>query len=125
MVLDEPLELDDEPLLHRGRVPVVAGAAPVLGLDGRELVVVLEEELEPLEGDVDLQVRAELALELRGLAAWAGKGCEIPNFGGSYLDRFPLVSANFWTSDHLWERSRRVDAFAGTRARGTLMLKRP
>jgi hypothetical protein len=37
---------------------------------------------------------------------------------------FPLVSADFWTSDHLSERSRRADAFSGTRARGTLTLKR-
>ena len=37
---------------------------------------------------------------------WAGKGCEIPNFKGSYLGRFPLVSADFWTSDHPSERSR-------------------
>ena len=36
----------------------------------------------------------------------AGKGCEIPNFKGSYLGRFPLVLADFWTSDHLLERSR-------------------
>ena len=36
----------------------------------------------------------------------AGKGCEIPNFKGSYLGRFPLVLADFWTSDHLSERSR-------------------
>ena len=36
----------------------------------------------------------------------AGKGCEIPNFKGSYLGRFPLVMADFWTSDHLSERSR-------------------
>ena len=35
----------------------------------------------------------------------AGKGCEIPNFKGSYLGRFPLVLADFWTSDHLSERS--------------------
>ena len=56
--------------------------------------------------------------------ARAGKESEIPNFKGSYLGRFPLVSADFWTSDHLSERSRRVDAFSGTRARGTLMLKR-
>jgi hypothetical protein len=40
------------------------------------------------------------------------------------LGRFPLVSADFWTSDHLLERSRSVDAFFGTRARGTLTLKR-
>ena len=54
----------------------------------------------------------------------AAKGCEIPNFKGSYLGRFPLVLADLWTSDHLSERSRSVDAFSGTRARGTLMLKR-
>ena len=36
----------------------------------------------------------------------AGKGCEIPNFKGSYLGRFPLVSADSSTSDHLSERSR-------------------
>ena len=54
----------------------------------------------------------------------AAKGCEIPNFKGSYLGRFPLVSANSWTSDHLSERSRNVNAVFGTRARGTLTLKR-
>ena len=36
----------------------------------------------------------------------AGKGCEIPNFKGSYLGRFPLVLADFSTSYHLSERSR-------------------
>ena len=56
--------------------------------------------------------------------ARAGQESEIPNFKGSYLGRFPLVSADFWTSDHLLERSRSVDAFSGTRARGTLTLKR-
>ena len=54
----------------------------------------------------------------------AGKASDIPNFKGSSLGRFPLVSADFWTSDHLLERPRSVDAFSGTRARGTLMLKR-
>ena len=54
----------------------------------------------------------------------AGQESEIPNFKGSYLGRFPLVLADFWTSDHLSERSRSVDAFSGTRARGTLTLKR-
>ena len=54
----------------------------------------------------------------------AGKESEIPNFKGSDLGRFPLVSADFWTSDHLSERPRSVDAFIGTRARGTLTLKR-
>ena len=54
----------------------------------------------------------------------AAKESEIPNFKGSYLGRLPLVSADFWTSDRLSERSRSVDAFSGTRARGTLTLKR-
>jgi hypothetical protein len=54
----------------------------------------------------------------------AGKECEIPNFKGSDLGRFPLVSADVWTSDHLSERSRSVGAVSGTRARGTLTLKR-
>ena len=36
---------------------------------------------------------------------------------GSSLGRVPLASADFWTSDHLLERPRRVDAFSGTRAR--------
>ena len=54
----------------------------------------------------------------------AGKESEIPNFKGSYLGRFSLVSADFWTSDHLLERSRSMDVFSVTRARGTLTLKR-
>ena len=56
-------------------------------------------------------------LRQRDAAPRAGKGCEPPNFKGSSLGRFPLVSADFWTSDHLSERSRRVDAFSATRAR--------
>ena len=67
-------------------------------------------------------------LRLGGLAlaagGRAGQESEIPNFKGSYLGRFPLVSADFWTSDHLSERYRSVNAFPGTRARGTLTLKR-
>ena len=69
----------------------------------------------------------ELLLLVRSLSPrvnGAGKESDIPNFKGSYLGRFPLVSADFWTSDHLSERSRRVGAFSGTRARGTLTLKR-
>jgi hypothetical protein len=42
----------------------------------------------------------------------AAKESEILNFKGSDLGRFPLVSADFWTSDHPSERSRRVDAFS-------------
>ena len=54
----------------------------------------------------------------------AAKESELPNFKGSDLGRFPLVSADFWTSDHRSERSRSINAFFGTRARGTLTLKR-
>ena len=50
----------------------------------------------------------------------AGQESEIPNFKGSFLGRFPLVSADFWTSDHLSERSRSVNAFFwSARARNT------
>ena len=61
--------------------------------------------------------------DLRRVLDRAGQESEIPNFKGSHLGRFPLVSADFWTNDHLSERSRSVDAFSGTRARGTLTLK--
>ena len=54
----------------------------------------------------------------------AAQESEIPNFKGSDLGHFPLVLANSWTSDHLSERSRSVDAVSVTRARGTLTLKR-
>jgi TPR repeat protein len=54
----------------------------------------------------------------------AAQESEIPNFKGSDLGQFPLVSADFWTSDHLSERPRSVDVFSVTRARGTLTLKR-
>ena len=87
-------------------------------------------------GDDDDGVPADVGLHVlfRGLddggyVAWrvtvrAAKESEIPNFKGSFLGRFPLVSADFWTSDHLLERLRSVGAFPGTRARGTLKLKR-
>ena len=54
----------------------------------------------------------------------AAKGCENPNFKGSYLGRFPLVLADLWTSDHLSERSRSMDVVSRTRARGTAKFKR-
>ena len=50
----------------------------------------------------------------------AAQESEIPNFKGSFLGHFPLVSADFWTSDHLSERSRSVDVFSrDARARNT------
>ena len=55
--------------------------------------------------------------------AWAAQGCEILNFQGSYLGQFPLVSAHFWTSDHLSSSSRKVDPFSDTFDRQKLKLK--
>ena len=72
----------------------------------------------------DLLAKLEGADGERPAENRAGQESEIPNFKGSDLGRFPLVSADFWTSDHLSERSRSVNAFSGTRARGTLTLKR-
>ena len=70
-----------------------------------------------------LAPRAAAAV-LADVAAGAARESELPNFKGSFLGRFPLVSADLWTSDHLSARPRSVDAFPGTRARGTLTLKR-
>ena len=67
----------------------------------------------------------EAASLLDAVQRRAGQESEIPNFKGSFLGRFPLVLADFWTSDRLSERSRSVDAFfRNARARGTLALKR-
>ena len=65
-----------------------------------------------------------LYLNVKLVPVRAAQESEIPNFKGSDLGQFPLVSADFWTSDHLLGRSRSVDVFSGTRARGTLTLKR-
>ena len=80
----------------------------------------------PAEDCVRFVVKANPRPELQVVAASAraGKGCENPNFKGSYLGRFSLVSADFSTSDHLSERSRSVNVVSGTRARGTPTLKR-
>ncbi|KAH8064286.1 tRNA methyltransferase [Aureococcus anophagefferens] len=59
--------------------------------------------------------REQREFEARSRAA---QESEIPNFKGSDLGHFPLVSADFWTSDHLSERSRSVDVFSVTSARG-------
>ena len=58
-------------------------------------------------GDIGVLFSTVSAVAIVG----AGKECEMTNFKGSHLGRFPLVSAAFWTGDHLSERSRRVDAF--------------
>ena len=57
---------------------------------------------------------AKLKAHCRDAGVWprAAKGCESLNFEGSYLSQFPLVSAHFWTSDHLSSSSRTVNAFS-------------
>ena len=70
----------------------------------------LNEEIAKFDQVLNKSLGGVLLDEATGavVATWsrAGKGCEIPNFKGSYLGRFPFVSADFWTSDHLSERSR-------------------
>ena len=76
-----------------------------------------------LEAYLDADLRE--AARLHSLVALrAAQESEIPNFKGSDLGHFPLVSADSWTSDHLSERSRSVDVISVTRARGKLTLKR-
>jgi len=101
---------------------LVAALARAQGLDREPLVDEARALLRELGSAREAAARLEGALSIA--EARAAKGCEIPNFKGSYLGRFPLVLADFWTSDHLSERSRSVDAFSRTRARGTLTLKR-
>ena len=83
-----------------------------------------------LSGAFPLDVQERIVRSIAGLEnavivqPRAAQESEIPNFKGFYLGRFPLVSADFWTIDHLSERSRSVNAFfPGTRPRGTLMSK--
>ena len=68
VLADHLLEQLDQALLDARRRPVLAGPRAVLRADPLELVVVLEEEAQPLVAHVLLEVRAELALQLRRLA---------------------------------------------------------
>ena len=49
-------------------------------------------------------LRAHRAFGVQEAFNGAGKECDIPNFKGASLGCLPLVSANFWTSDHPSER---------------------
>ena len=82
---------------------VAAGAAATLGTDAAAAAADVAGQIfgALLGGDARDAWTAAASTALVG----AGKGCEIPNFKGSYLGRFPLVLADFWTSDHLSERS--------------------
>ena len=101
-------------LSEAGSVSTVATALPVAPI-AVDLATSGTYRPEPAADDA----RATAAVSPR-----AAQESEIPNFKGSDLGHFPLVSPDFWTSDHLSERSRRVDVFLVTRARGTLTLKR-
>ena len=61
---------------------------------------------------LDAQLRDMERHAGRPVETRAAKGCEILNFEGSYLGQIPLVSAHFWTSDHLSSSSRTVNAFS-------------
>ena len=86
-----------------------------------------------LGSGVPLVMASLLAFAAQGLpgadplgACFAGqhKAAKVANFKGSCLGRFPLFLADFWTSDHLSERSRSMNVVPRTRARGTAKLKR-
>ena len=62
-------------------------------------------------GPVPARSRLADARRQRGQARPVQGRKRVPNFIGSHLDRFPLVSADFWTSDHSLERPRSVDVF--------------
>ena len=68
----------------------------------RQLVDALDDSVAGLEEDPYLsRLLGDAGDALAHVHARAGKESEIPNFKGSDLGRFPLVSADFWTSDHL------------------------
>ncbi|KAH8068909.1 hypothetical protein JL720_12115 [Aureococcus anophagefferens] len=105
----------------RGGGPLAARAGGVVGAWKRALARArgsLAVDLSDVDGAFAIfekqgVVTAEHVLPESLVAARAAKESEIPNFKGSYLGRFPLVSADFWTSDHLSKRSRSVAALRG------------
>ena len=125
-------------LLFRGGPARNGNGTMILASDGSPAFVEVWDGDEPADAAfawsrahaaVDVDDARHLVQDLCGayplkVLARAGKESEIPNFKGSSLGRFPLVSADFWTSDHLSEWSRSMVAFFGTRARVTLTLKR-
>ena len=99
---DGNFETDGPSLDAYGKLPAalglaVAGAAPAFGLSAEVFALLATCPAgTPFDGE-------------RAVATHrAAKESEIPNFKGSYLGRFPLVLADFWTSDDLSERSRSV-----------------
>ena len=102
-----------------------AAAAAMLAKQCAEVDIVITTALIPgRKAPVMITEDMVAAMGAGSVTVRAAQESEIPNFKGSDLGHFPLVSADLGTSDHLSERPRRVDAFSGTRARGTLTLKR-
>ena len=103
------------------------GVARLAGLEAAtapDLVLVTNERAaESVRAKVaDCGARSDVSVA--GSRPGQEKGAKLANFKGSYLGRFPLVSADFSTNDHPSERYRSVNVFSGTRARGTTKLKR-
>ena len=138
------LSVLDPALVRPGRFDRIVKVPPP-DLLGREQILRVHANRVAMAPDVDLGdtaretkglVGAELAAIVNEAAVRAvragrnevtnraAQGCEHPNFKGSYLGRFPLVLADFWTSDHLSERSRSMTVVSRTRARGTAKMKR-
>ena len=69
-------------------------------------------------------LRARPRRRLRERPPGQETGCDMPHSKGASLGRVPLVSADFWTSDHVLERSRRVPACSGTHTHSTLASQR-
>ena len=102
-----------------------AAAAAMLAKQCAEVDIVITTALIPgRKAPVMITEDMVAAMGAGSVTVRAAQESEIPNFKGSDLGHFPLVSADLGTSDHLSERPRRVDAFSGTRARGILTLKR-
>ena len=89
---------------RRARVSL-DGATVVTGDPGDLLLDSWSEaKLAPLLQKTELRADFDYVAEILSHAG-QHKGAKVANFKGSYLGRFPLVLADFWTSDHLLERS--------------------
>ena len=84
-----------------GRAPPEAGGDDVALATQRSL----DDAPAPPPSPGEKAKKASMFSRVASVGNRAGKESEIPNFKGSYLGRFPLVSADSWTSDHLSERS--------------------
>ena len=117
---------DDDPELLADAVSDVAACALETARDmGWAKARLLPSAYETMAPDAPAKAARFKGPEIDAMAPdRAAQGCEHPNFKGSHLGRFPLVLADFWTSDHLSARSRSMSVVSRTRARGTAKLKR-